>query len=174
MPRALRSGHGPTSKKRMTLRYLTPLSAAEQVVQGLDKPQPLAVADKVRFSELDVLNHVNNKAYMSWFESVRVAYFDMFCQPHFSAGARPRLVLRSADVRYVREILSGESYIATAAVTAFRNTSYTMLQQIWSGDLRAEMRCVMVLRSEDGTAGVPIPDSLRRQFTEQDGAEPDA
>jgi len=48
----------------MTLIYNTPLSAAQQVVQGIAPVQPLAIADRVRFSELDPLNHVNNTAYM--------------------------------------------------------------------------------------------------------------
>ncbi|KHA52331.1 hypothetical protein [Sulfitobacter geojensis] len=48
----------------MTLTYHTPLSPAQQVVAGIDPVQPLAMADRVRFSELDILNHVNNKVYL--------------------------------------------------------------------------------------------------------------
>ena len=58
----------------MALVYNTPLSAAQQAVAGIDPVQPLAMADRVRFSELDVLNHVNNAVYMEWFERLRVRY----------------------------------------------------------------------------------------------------
>lgn len=131
------------------------------------------MADRVRFSELDVLNHVNNKAYMSWFESLRVAYWDLYCREHYDQGRQPRVVLHSAQVRYLKEMVENESYIATAQVTGFRKTSYTLRQQIWSQDLRADMSCVMVMRSADGTRGMPLPDSLRQQFLDQDGARAD-
>ena len=73
----------PIAVPSMTLRYHTPLTPAEQIAFGLKTPRPLAMADKVRFAELDILNHVNNKSYMGWFESLRVAHFDHFCAPLF-------------------------------------------------------------------------------------------
>ncbi|MFV0515765.1 MAG: acyl-CoA thioesterase [Jhaorihella sp.] len=139
---------------------------------GLDEPQPLAIADKVRFAELDMLRHVNNKAYMGWFETLRVAYFDRFCAPCFEGLPEPRTVLRSAEIRYRREMVMGERYVATARVSAFRTSSYTMQQQLWSGDLRATLSGVMVMLRPDGSGRYPLPDRLRRHFIEHDRAEP--
>ncbi|MGR3759372.1 acyl-CoA thioesterase [Roseobacteraceae bacterium NS-SX3] len=158
----------------MDLRFLTPLSPEEQLAHGLDAPQTLAMADRVRFSELDMLRHVNNKAYLGWFESLRVAYFDRFCARHFEGMPAPRNVLRNADVHYIREMVLDEAYITTARVVSFRNTSYVMEQQIWSGGLRATMTGVMVLRTPDGSAGYPLPESLRQQFASLDGAKASA
>ena len=155
----------------MDLRYLTPLSPEEQLSQGLPTPVPMAMADRVRFSEIDILQHVNNKAYLDWFEALRVHYYNSFFRKHFDGDAQPRHVVRNADIHYVREMVLGETYITTARVLSFRRTSYTIEQQIWSGDLRATMRGVMVFRSHDGTAGYPIPDSLRQQFLDIDKAE---
>ncbi|MBE1282214.1 MAG: acyl-CoA thioesterase [Rhodobacteraceae bacterium] len=155
----------------MDLRFHTALTSEEQLHHGLASAQPLALADRVRYSEIDVLNHVNNKAYMSWFETLRVAYFDLFCADHFAGGPEPRTVLRNANIHYVREMLADEDYITTARVTAFRNSSYTMEQQIWSGGvLRCTMIGVMVLRTPDGLNGYPLPDSLKQDFAQRDGA----
>lgn len=154
----------------MELRYLTPLTAAEQRAHGIEAPQPHAVADRVRFAELDTLAHVNNKAYLTWFESLRIDYMDRFCMPFFEGGPRPRTLVRNLELQFLREMLAGESYIATARVTAFRNSSFTMDQQLWSGDLRARMSVVMVLRSADGQRPVPLPDPLRAELTHRDGA----
>ncbi|MCD9150028.1 acyl-CoA thioesterase [Pseudophaeobacter flagellatus] len=156
----------------MELRYLTPLTAEEQLAQGLDQPKPMALADRVRFSELDILRHVNNKAYLGWFETARVSYFDQLCAQHFAGMPPPRSVLRNANVHYIREMVLDEPYITTARVISFRNTSYVMEQQIWSGGLRAALEAVMVLRSPDGSAGYPLPEALKRQFTTKDGAKP--
>ncbi|MEP2715927.1 thioesterase family protein [Pseudophaeobacter sp.] len=154
----------------MELRYLTPLSAKEQLAQGLDQPKPMALADRVRFSELDILRHVNNKAYLGWFETARVSYFDQLCAPHFAGLPAPRSVLRNANVHYIREMVLDEPYITTARVLTFRNTSYVMEQQIWSDGLRATLEAVMVLRTPDGSAGYPLPKALKQQFMSQDGA----
>ncbi|MCB1365664.1 MAG: acyl-CoA thioesterase [Rhodobacteraceae bacterium] len=156
----------------MELQFHTPLSAARQTAFGLAEPQPLAIADKVRFAELDMLKHVNNKAYMEWFETLRVAYFDRFCAPCLDGLPEPRTVLRNADIRYLREMVMGETYIATARVSAFRTSSYTMVQQLWSGDLRATLTGVMVMLRPDGSGRYPLPERLRRHFIDHDGAEP--
>lgn len=158
----------------MTLRYHTPLTPDEQRAHGLTDPQTLALADRVRFAELDNQNHVNNKAYMTWFETLRIAYNDAVLVPHFG-GDRPRFMLHSVSLRYHQEMLRNEDYICTARVTAFRTTSYSMDQQIWSGGtLRARMGAVMVLALPDGSR-YTLPDSLIRQFlaegaTDQRGA----
>ncbi len=136
----------------MELRYLTPLSAEEQRAHGLDEPQPLALADRVRYSELDVLNHVNNKAYMDWFETSRTEHFFGLCAPFYDGMAQPRTVLRNADVHFAAEMVAGQSYIATARVPTFRNTSYSIEQMIWAeGQLQARMSGVMVMLHPDGS-----------------------
>ncbi len=157
----------------MELRYHTPLTPDEQHDQGLDAPQTLAIADRVRYAELDVLNHVNNKAYMGWFETLRVEYFERFCTPLYAGQPAPRTVLRNADIHFIREMIAGESYVATARVTAFRTASYTLEQQLWSGDLRARMICVMVMLHPDGSGRYPLPEAVRTWFRDVDGAVQD-
>ena len=154
----------------MELRYLTPLSADEQKAAGLGEPQPLAMADRVRYGELDVLNHVNNKAYVEWFETLRTEHFFRLCAPFYEHLPQPRTVLRNADIHYVSEMVAGQSYIATARVSAFRDTSYTLEQMIWSDGLRARMSGVMVMLHADGSGRYALPDGLKRYFTQIEGA----
>ena len=154
----------------MTLRYLTPLTAEEQLNFGLSDAQPLALADRVRYGELDVLNHVNNKAYMGWFESLRATHFELFCMPHYDGQPKPRTVLRSAEIRFVKEMHLGEDYVATARIAAVRSSSYTIQQELWSGDLRATLTGVMVMMHPDGSGRWPLPETLRKYFIEKEGA----
>ena len=156
----------------MEWRFHRPLTEKEQRAHGIDAPQILAMADRVRFAELDSQNHVNNKAYMTWFETLRVAYFDRFCQPFFPVGQRPRILLHSLTLRFVKEMLQDEPYIATAQTVAFRTRSFTLDQQIWSGDLRARMQVVVVLGRGDGAGRVALPDALKAAFRDRDGAQP--
>jgi acyl-CoA thioester hydrolase len=156
----------------MDLPYLTPLNAEQQKALGLNEAQPLALADRVRYSELDVLNHVNNKAYMEWFETLRTEHFFRLCAPYYKGLEAPRTVLRNADIHYVKEMIAGQSYIATARISAFRNTSYTIEQMIWSDGLRARMTGVMVMMRGDGSGRYPLPDPLKRYFMDVEGATP--
>jgi len=159
----------------MDLHYLTPLTPEEQLAQGLTTPQPLAMADRVRFSELDNQNHVNNKAYMDWFERVRIEHLNQVVVPYYAPGPAPRVALHSATIRYLREMLAGESYIATAGVAAFRSSSFTLEQQIWSGDLRARLSAVIVMLRPDGSgAHYPLPEALRDHLRIEEGARIDA
>lgn len=156
----------------MTLPYHTPLPADVQRSLGIDPPAPLAMADKVRFAELDVLRHVNNAVYFQWFESVRVRYM------HFSGlsrtmgqGKSPRIVLRTGTIHYRQEMLLDEDYVVTCRCSAFRTTSFTMNQQLWSGGtLRATFDCVLVLLPPEGSGRYPIPESLKQHFIDTDGA----
>lgn len=158
----------------MTIPYLTPLSADEQRALGLDAPQPMAIADRVRHTEIDILNHVNNRAYLDWAERLRVLYFDHLVRPVLGDVPRPRTVVHSMSVRFVEEILPGADYVATARTSAMRNSSYTMDQQVWSGGrLRARMEVVMVWLAPDGAGRVAIPGDLRAVLTARDGARDD-
>lgn len=155
----------------MNLPFHTPLSPQQQLEFGLDTPQPLAIADRVRFAELDILNHVNNKAYMTWFETLRVEYFRLFADPLLDADMpHPRIVIGQGTVRYIKEMVMREDYVTTCRVTAFRTTSCTMEQQLWAGDLRAVFTCVIVLRHPDGSGRYPIPDALCQRFIDIDKA----
>ena len=156
----------------MTLTYHTPLSPAQQVVAGVDPVQPLAMADRVRFSELDILNHVNNKLYLEWFERLRVRYSQEWGISNYGkSGVNPRIVIRSGNIRYHQEMRMDEDYVATCGCRAFRTSSYTLGQQIWSGGtLRATFDCVLVLLQPDGSGRFPIPDEIRARFIAVDGA----
>ena len=156
----------------MELRYHTPLSPEEQLAHGLDVPQPMAIADRVRFSELDAQNHVNNKHYMEWFERARVEHLVQNFHPFYGDGPKPRVAIHSATIRYVREMREREDYIATARTLSFRTTSVTLDQQIWSGDLRARVQVIAVLQYPDQSR-YPLPEALRNYLLEVEGATHD-
>lgn len=156
----------------MALVYHTPLSAAQQAVAGIDPVQPLAMADQVRFSELDPLNHVNNVAYMAWFERLRVRYCQEWGISDYRSGAdNARIVIRSGQIHYRQEMRLDEDYIVTCGCSGFRTNSYGLRQQLWSGgSLRATFDCVMVHLEADGSGKRPLTDALRARFQSVDGA----
>lgn len=159
----------------MTLLYHTPLSPEDQSKLGITPPAPLAMADKVRFSELDVLNHVNNAVYMHWFERLRIKYTqDWGLSRYMGAGTDPRIVIRSGQIHYRQEMRMDEDYVVTCGCTGFRTTSFSLAQMLWSGGtLRATFDCVLVLLNPDGTGRYEIPAPVRKRFEAVDGATRD-
>jgi acyl-CoA thioester hydrolase len=159
----------------MSLLYHTPLDVAQQQAMGIVPPASLAMADQVRFSELDALKHVNNAVYMSWFERVRVRYTQVCGLTRYASdGSDPRIVIRSGTIHYKQEMRMDEDYVVTCSCTAYRTTSFSLRQELWSGGTqRATLDCVLVLLAQDGTGRFPIPDAVIRHFVEIDGAQPD-
>lgn len=168
---ALQACHGTPKAVLMILPYHTPLDAAQQTAAGITTPQPLAMADQVRFSELDTLKHVNNAVYMEWFERMRIRYVQDWDLSKFDRDDDPRIVIRSGTIHYRREMRMDENYIATCGCTAFRNTSFSLRQELWSNaTLRATFDCVIVLLTPDGTDRLAISPALRKRFAKIDKA----
>lgn len=153
--------------------YHTPLSPEQQRAFGLTDPQPLAMADQVRFSELDVLNHVNNAVYMEWFERLRIRYTQDWGISNYDESAEnPRIVIHSGTIHYKQEMRMDESYVVTCRCVAFRTSSYTLNQQLWAGGtLRATFDCVLVNLKQDASGKHPLSPAVCARFVEKDGAQ---
>lgn len=155
------------------LPYLTPLSPDQQRAFGVLDPWPLAIADRVRFAELDPLNHVNNVAYLIWFESARVTYFKhVGISTYADDAVEPRIVIRRGEIDWLAEMRADEDYVILSKAVAYRTSSFTMQQEIWAGGRkRAAFTCVIVLLQPDGNRRMPIPARILDYFHEFDGVE---
>lgn len=153
-----------------TIPFHTPLTREQQLEAGLTEDWPMAMADKVRFGEIDVLGHVNNAAYLSWFETVRTRYVREWGLTGYDPKVDPRIVIRSGEIHYVKEMLRDEEYIVTARTSAYRNTSFTVDAELWSKDLRARFSCVLVTLEPDGSARRPLPKDFVARICDIDGA----
>ncbi len=163
---------------RVMLDYHTPIGASDLRALGIPEPWTFGLADRVRFAEIDALGHVNNTAYLTWFESFRLPYLKEREVTDYGPDS-PRLVLKRASVDYRAEMFNGMDYVVTGRTRAFRTTSFTMEFAVWLPD-PAGARCmatgnaIIVLLNRKGLGRYPIPDPGRRAFIEIDGAEPEA
>lgn len=157
----------------MTVPFHTPLDADQQRSFGITDPWPLAMADKVRFGEIDMLGHVNNARYLTWFETARTVYLQWSGLTRYHTESDPRIVIRSGNIHWVREMTREEIYVVTARATEYRNTSFTIASEVWSGgSLRTKFDCVCVTLENDGSARRPLPDAFIKRISEIDGAHP--
>ena len=150
--------------------FLTPLGPEQLRAEAIPEPWAFGMKDRVRFGELDVLNHVNNAAYLRWLENFRIQYFRDYQVSDYGAE-RPRIVLRNIGLEFVSEVLLNDEYIITGRTVSVRTSSWAMEYGIWvSGRLTTRGSAVLVLLDDTGTKR-PLPDSWRVAFQSRDGAE---
>ncbi|MDB2369202.1 acyl-CoA thioesterase [Octadecabacter sp.] len=143
--------------------YLTPLDVAQLRGAGIPAPWTFGVADRVRFAEIDALNHVNNVVYLRWYETLRVQYLEHF-DLYTLAGPNPKIVVKTLGLDYKAEVARGASYINVARTTQMRTTSFTQEYATYvDGHLTTTGHCVVVLLNQDNTKR-PLPDALRDLF----------
>ncbi|MFQ6548089.1 acyl-CoA thioesterase [Aestuariibius sp. 2305UL40-4] len=153
----------------MKISYLTPLAEAELRQLGIPEPWTYGRADRTRFGELDALAHINNTAYLRWFETFRIHYFRDYGISNYTPED-PRIVLRRVEVDYLAEMLLEEDYVVVGRTRELRTTSFTMDYAIFSGGtLRCTSSAVLVLLEADGTKR-PLSDAIRQTLIARDGA----
>lgn len=149
--------------------YLTPLGASDLARLGIPPEWRYGMADRVRFSELDALNHVNHTACLRWFESLRLHYCRDYGVSAYDS-ASPTLVLKGVEAQYHAPMFVNEDYVVTARTTRFRNTSFRMEYAVFSQELRIEGAALVVLLKQDGTGKFPLTDAMKDMFRLRDGA----
>ena len=149
--------------------FLAPLETLPLRKAGIPEPWTFGMADKVRFGEIDALNHVNNVVYLRWYETLRVIYMDEYGL-YGDAGPDPKFVVKAVGLDYKAEVKRGASYINVARTTHIRNTSFTMEYATFvDGQITTTGDAVVVLLNPDNSKRV-LPAALRLNLTTRDGA----
>lgn len=153
----------------MSLPYLIPLTGPDLRAHSIAEPWTFGMADRVRFGEIDVLGHVNNAAYLRWFENLRVHYFDAYKVADYS-DVPPKIVLRNIGLDFKAEVKLNDRYVLTARTVEMRSSSFTMHYGVFvGGDLTTSGHAVIVSLNADNTKR-PLTDALRQRFIARDGA----
>ncbi|MEM1302073.1 MAG: thioesterase family protein [Pseudomonadota bacterium] len=150
--------------------FLTPLSIEQLREEGIPSPWNFGLKDRVRFGELDVLNHVNNAAYLRWLENFRIQYFRDYGVSDYGDD-RPRIVLRNIGLEFLGEVHLNDAYVITGRTVSIRRTSWAMEYAVWVGGRQTTGgTAVLVLLNANGEK-IALPDAWRNAFTSRDSAE---
>lgn len=149
--------------------FLTPLDAPALRAADIPAPWGFGMADRVRFGELDALNHVNNVVYLRWYETLRVVYLESYGL-YDLAGPDSKFVVKTVGLDYHAEVMRGAAYINVARTVAMRNSSFSMDYATFvDGTLTTTGTAVVVVLNADNSKR-PLTDALRRHFIATDGA----
>ena len=125
--------------------------------------------DRVRFGEIDALNHVNNAAYLRWFENFRIHYFREYALNTYR-GTPPRVVLKAVSLDFKAEVLLNAVYFGTGRTASYRSSSFVMEYAVWvRNTLTTTGGAVIVVLNPDGSKA-SLPDKLTETFKTRDSA----
>ena len=96
-----------------------------------------------RFSETDVLGHINNTVLPVWFEAARTPLFKIFTpdlNPH-----QWRLIVAKVEVTFMGELFYGQEVEVRTDIERIGGSSFVIRQQAWQhGQCCADGKTVMV------------------------------
>lgn len=121
----------------------------------------LQVAVERRFSDLDVLGHVNNVVYAVYLEEARVRLLERFGRDGVLAPAQ---VVARQEIDYLRPLaLSSRPITVHVTVESVGRTSYVLAYEIRDDDgtVAARARSVLVCFDPVAQASTPIPEQMR-------------
>lgn len=148
--------------------YLTPLDAETLRDEGIPAPWTYGIKDRVRFGEIDAVNHVNNTAYLRWFEQFRTRYLRDYGISDYGPDA-PVLVLRQVQVDYLAELKFNDDYIVVGRSAEMRRSSWTMEYAVYAGgSLRTTSRAVIVMLDPQAGGKMAIPKTVRSTLRARD------
>jgi acyl-CoA thioester hydrolase len=120
---------------------------------------------QVRFTDLDVLGHVNNNIYLSYFEMARVHYFRELLGENWD-WKKHTVVLAKNEVEYFKPVLLHHNPEVVMFTEHIGNKSFTLSYELKvNGIVFATGKSVVVSFDGEEHQSVPIHDKMRDALT---------
>jgi acyl-CoA thioester hydrolase len=119
---------------------------------------------QIRYSDFDMLGHLNNAAYITYFETARIEYYKAIGWKLEEIGS----AVVHIDIDYLIPVLPFDNVLIHARTTSLGKTSFKM-EYVITSDNGKKIYCksttVMVYIDKKTGKSVPIPPHIRELFT---------
>lgn len=124
----------------------------------------LPVKIQLRWSDQDLLAHVNNATIMTLVEEARIrALTDLQQRAQWEGPSD--MVLRTATTEFLRPVLYEDSVVVNVWISRIGNTSYVLQHElIQDGEICVTVEAVVVVFDAEKQVSMPIPDPIRAVF----------
>ena len=149
------------------LPFLAPLPVEALRHHGVSAPFMFGQADRVRFHELDVLDHVNNATYFKYYEDVRIDYFKQLGFDTFRPSDPIGPVLAQISCQYRSAIVYPDTIRTYTWVEKIGNTSLQMDYSIFSETQNAIVATgssIVVMVNYTSNEKVRVSDEIRERI----------
>lgn len=133
---------------------------------------PVVIEVPVAWGEMDSFGHVNNIVYFRWFESARIAYFDVVGFRGGAAHGDVGPILASTQCRFRKPVEYPDTVLVGARVTELSDDRFTMEYRLVSARLNAlaaEGGGVVVAFNYKELAKASLPKAVRLAIQQLDG-----
>jgi acyl-CoA thioester hydrolase len=110
----------------------------------------------LRFSDMDVMGHVNNVAFVSFYQEARVRFHQYLYGKEAASADADRLILAHLSVDFLREAHHPGTVDIGLGVLRTGRTSYTLAMAMFEGD-----ECLGLSDAVMVTAGAAGPEPIR-------------
>lgn len=115
---------------------------------------------QVRFADLDVMGHVNNSVYLSYFEMTRVHYFKELVGANWDWRNEGVLLVRN-EIDYVKPILLNDVPQIHMTLEKIGEKSISLLYEIKiNEEVYTKGRSVLVCFNADEGKTIPVPAAM--------------
>jgi acyl-CoA thioester hydrolase len=122
-------------------------------------PGPLKL--NVRFSDCDMMQHVNNAVYLNYFEEARIHYFRQILGTNWDWN-REGILLRKNELEYLKPVFLHEPVEIFCFLKHIGEKSFTMSYEVRVGqELRTTGTSVLVCFDSTAMRSIPIPEKMR-------------
>lgn len=120
---------------------------------------------QVRFSDLDVLGHVNNNIYFSYFEMARIHYLNELLGTDWN-WEKFSFVLVKNEVEYLKSVLLNHEPLIYVYVDTIGTKSFSLLYELTvNGELFAHGKSIQVCYDPSVKQTIDIPDAMKLVLT---------
>ncbi len=116
----------------------------------------------IRFSDLDVLGHVNNSIYLSYFEIARVHYFGILLGTDWD-WKKNGVVLAKNEVEYLKPVLLHHEAYVHVFTEEIGGKSFKLSYELRvNGELHTKGASTLVCFDSAKNETIPIPDVMHQ------------
>lgn len=125
-------------------------------------PKPVKI--QVRFSDLDVLGHVNNNVYLSYFEIARVHYFGQMLGKDWD-WTKNSVVLAKNNVEYLKPVLLSDEPYVTIIADKIGTKSFSLNYELRvNGTLHTTGGSTLVCFDPSKNETISIPEVMKEEL----------
>jgi len=119
----------------------------------------------IRFADIDMMGHVNNSVYLTYFEQARMKFMiDITPQPW--SWIDQGIVVARNEINYRKPIFLGDILTVEVEALELNTTSFTILHSIIrNGETCADCKSVMVCFDYGKSTKIPIPEVWRNALS---------
>ena len=121
---------------------------------------------QVRFSDIDVMGHVNNAVYLNYFETARMHYFNQILGEDWDWNTDGIILMRN-EIDYIKSVLLRDTPIIDISVLKIGTKSFELGYELKVNDvIYTRGKSVLVCFNYKEQKTCEIPFSLRSRLEE--------